>query len=258
MILRCLVVDDEPLARSLLGEYIGKLNFLELIASCSSPLQAMEFLENSQIDIIFLDIQMPELTGISFLKILHKKPQVILTTAYSQYALESYDLDVMDYLLKPITFERFLKSVNKVKSGLFTQSGGNQEGKEPSSGNPSTEKVYPQFVFIKDGTKMVKVNLSEIKYIEGLKDYVTIYTKTQKITSLQRMKMLEDELPPHLFMRIHHSYIIALSEIEVVHKTEVKIGENWIPISETYKKALRDYVERNHIQSNGDNSLLIS
>ena len=251
--IRCLVVDDEPLARSLIGEYISKLDFLELVASCPSPLQAMEYLDKNQIDILFLDIQMPELTGISFLKILEKKPLVILTTAYSQYALESYDLDVMDYLLKPITFERFFKSVNKAKARLVSNPSEIKESPSVNKEENTIEKTYPSFVFIKDGTKMIKVNLSEIKYIEGLKDYVSIYTKTQKITSLQRMKMLEDELPPHLFMRIHHSYIIALSEIEVVHKTEVKIGDNWIPISETYKKNLKDYIDRNHIQSHGEN-----
>jgi len=245
MPIRCLIVDDEPLARGLLTEYIAKLDFLELVGACPNPLQAMEYLDKQAIDLLFLDIQMPELTGISFLKTLERKPCVILTTAYSQYALESYELDVMDYLLKPITFERFVKSVNKAKGRIQAPQ---IFPKESAIQENLPEKNYPSFVFIKDGTKMVKVNLSEIKYIEGLKDYVIIYTQNQKITSLQRLKVLEDQLPSQLFMRIHHSFIIALSEIEVVHKTEVKIGENWIPISDSYKKDFKDYIDRNNIQ----------
>src|SRR5688572_8906406 len=155
---------------------------------------------------MFLDIQMPEITGITLLKSLHRKPLVILTTAYSEYALESYDLDVVDYLLKPITFDRFLKAVDKASQRL------NPPAATPE---PGVEKGN-SFVFIKDGTKLVKVNFDDILFVEGLKDYVTIVTKTQKIVSLQRLKSLEAQLPTDKFIRIHHSYIIAIKAVDTI------------------------------------------
>jgi len=245
MAIRCLVVDDEPLARNLLAEYISKLDFLELVSSCSTAIQAMDVLKKETIDLLFLDIQMPEITGISFLRILDQKPNVILTTAYSQYALEGYELDVLDYLLKPITFERFLKSISKAQNRINpVQTSINSS----VSKNEIETKVHPEFVFIKDGTKMVRVNLSDILYIQGLKDYVIVFTKHQKITSLQRMKVLEDQLPKSQFMRIHHSYIISLAEIEVVYKTEVQIRQNRIPISETYRKEFKEFIDGKNLQ----------
>lgn len=237
----CLIVDDEPLARNLLTEYVKKVGFLKLVNTCSNPLEALELLRNNPVDILFLDIQMPEITGITFLKILQKKPLVILTTAYSEYALESYELDVVDYLLKPITFDRFLKAVDKA-------------GQRLNAGTaPVVEKTVPAepaqpFVFVKDGTKLVKINFDDILYVEGLKDYVTIHTKTQKVVSLQRLKSLELQLPADRFIRIHHSYIVALKAIDVIHKGEVQIGNAMIPISDTYRKAFKEFVDRNQMQ----------
>ncbi|MBT1701338.1 LytTR family DNA-binding domain-containing protein [Fulvivirgaceae bacterium PWU4] len=237
----CLIVDDEPLARNLLTEYVKKVSFLKLVHTCSNPLEALELLRNNPVDILFLDIQMPEITGITFLKILQKKPLVILTTAYSEYALESYELDVVDYLLKPITFDRFLKAVDKAGQRLNTGTA------------PVAEKVVPSeptqpFVFVKDGTKLVKINFDDILYVEGLKDYVTIHTKTQKVVSLQRLKSLELQLPADRFIRIHHSYIVALKAIDVIHKGEVQIGNAMIPISDTYRKTFKEFVDRNQMQ----------
>jgi DNA-binding LytR/AlgR family response regulator len=237
--LKCIIIEDEPLARNLLAEYVKKVSFLELIEACSNPLHALEVLRNNEVDLMFLDIQMPEITGITLLKTLQKKPLVILTTAYSEYALESYELDAVDYLLKPITFDRFLRAVDKVS----------QRVNNPA-GSPEQIPVDPAkpFVFIKDGTKLVKINYDDILFVEGLKDYVTIVTKAQKVVSLQRLKSLELQLPTDKFIRIHHSYIIALKAIDTVYKGEVQIGTHLIPISDSYKKAFKDFIEKNQMQ----------
>jgi len=239
--LSCLIVEDEPLARNLLTEYVRKVPYLTLVDACSSPLAAIEVLRKNTIDVMFLDIQMPEITGITLLKTLQKKPLVILTTAYSEYALESYELDVLDYLLKPVTFERFLRAVDKANQRLTSTS-------QPTTPTEKTVDSNQPFVFVKDGTKLVKILLDDILYVEGLKDYVTIHTRQQKITSLQRLKNLEEQLPSNKFIRIHHSYIIALSAIDVIHKGEVQVGNVFIPISDSYKKTFRDIIEKNQMQ----------
>jgi two-component system LytT family response regulator len=241
MALNCVIVEDEPLARNLLTEYVKKVPSLNLIEACSSPVAALEVLRKNAVDLLFLDVQMPELTGISLLKVLQKRPLVILTTAYSDYALEGYELDVADYLLKPITFERFLRAVDKVTQRLA--SGKPQVVIE----RPATPIDQP-FVFVKDGTKLVKVVFDDILYMEGLKDYVTIHMKHQKIVSLQRLKTLEEQLPPEKFIRIHNSYIVALHAIDVIHKNHVQIRDAELPIGETYKKTFREFIERNRMQ----------
>jgi len=232
--INCLVVDDEPLARNLLSDYVKKIPFLTLVATAENALKAMQVLRENPIDLIFLDIQMPELTGINMLKALQQKPMVVLTTAYSEYALESYELDVVDYLLKPITMERFLKAVEKVSHRL-------QGGDSPVP----PQEVAPAFFFVKDGTRLVKVMLEDILYVEGLKDYVTIHTPQQKIVSLQRLKALEDQLPSEQFIRIHNSYIISLHAISAIHKGEVQIGTVRLPISDSYKKSFKEWVDKN-------------
>lgn len=239
MSISCVIVDDEPLARSLLKDYVSKVPSLNLVEVCSSPVAAMEMMQKQPVDLLFLDIQMPEITGINLLKIMKKKPMVVLTTAYSEYALESYELDVVDYLLKPITFSRFLQAVDKVNS------------RRGASATP-VEKITPNasqpFIFVKDGTKLVKVMWADILYIEGLKDYVTIHTKQQKVVSLQRLKSLEEQLPPDQFIRIHNSFIVSLRAIDSIHKNEVHIGAVALPISDSYKKSFRDFIDRNHLQ----------
>ena len=238
----CLIVDDEPLARSLLSDYVRKVPQLNLVDTLSSALQVMDALHKNEIDLMFLDVQMPDLTGISLLKALQKKPLIVLTTAYSEYALEGYELDVADYLLKPITFERFLRAVDKVTQRLNERS-----APVPiAASKPPVETTQP-FVFVKDGTKLIKVRIDEILYVEGLKDYVTIHTKAQKIVSLQRLKTLEEELPPDKFIRVHNSFIVAFNAIDVIHKNDVQIGSAMIPIGETYKKSFREFIDRNKI-----------
>lgn len=242
MNLTCLIVEDEPLARNLLVDYVKKVPSLQLVDACSNAMDAMEILRKQHVDLLFLDIQMPEITGITFLKILQKRPLVIFTTAYSQYALEGYELDVVDYLLKPITLERFLKAVDKAVQRHQLEN----QASTPLIAQPGSEK--PDIVFVKDGTKMVKVRLDDILYVEGMKDYVTIHTREKKITTLQRMKVLEEQLPSDKFIRVHHSFIIALNAIDAVHRSDVQIGQAMIPISDSYKKTFRDFIDKNQMQ----------
>jgi len=238
----CLIVEDEPLARSLMEQYVQKVPDLELVQACASPLVAIEVLRQMPVDILFLDINMPEITGITLLKILQKKPLVVLTTAYSDYALEGYELDVADYLLKPITFERFLKAVEKVTQRLSTSRTPAPDKSTRPDNSPSSA-----FIFVKDGTKLVKVRLSDIRYIEGLKDYVGIYTKDKKIVTLQTLKALETQLPEEQFIRIHNSYIVAFDAIEAIDKEKVQIGSIFLPISDTYRKSFKEFIDRHNL-----------
>ena len=241
MKLNCVIIEDEPLARNLLTDYVSKVHSLNLVEAFSNPLAALETLRSTSIDILFLDVQMPEITGIALLKILKKRPLVVLTTAYSQYALEGYELDVADYLLKPITFERFLKSVEKVTQRLESA-----PVAQPSA--VEQQATSHTFIFVKDGTKLVKVVLDEILYIEGLKDYVTIYTTHQKIVTLQRLKALQEQLPADRFIRIHNSYIVSLNGIDVIKKNEVLSKGVSLPVGDTYRKSFKEFIERNHIE----------
>ncbi len=249
MNLSCIIVEDEPLARQLLEQYVRKVPHLELLKAFSNPLEALDFLRNNEVDILFSDIQMPEITGITLLKILQKKPLIILTTAYSEYAIEGYELDVIAYLLKPITFEKFLKAVEKAtqiknekqpvieeKKSLYT------EGVAQAVSND----IQP-FIFVKDGTKLVKIRLPDILYIEGLKDYVSIYTREKKIVTLQTLKSLETQLPDNQFIRIHNSYIVSLEGIDAIDKERVQIGKSFLPISDTYRKAFKEFIERHQL-----------
>ena len=244
MKLSCIIVEDEPMARDLLSQYIAKVPSLELLATFQNPLEALEFLKEHEPDVLFLDVQMPEITGISLLKILKRKPIVIMSTAYSEYAIEGFELDVADYLLKPVTFERFLKAVDRAT-----------ERKQASIAlQQSTPEVVPtptaqvdatgvDFIFVKDGAKMVKVRIKDIQFIEGLKDYVRIHTPKGRITSLQRLKALENQLPSDAFFRIHHSYIVALEWIDVIHRDRLEIGEQQLPISDTYRKSFKAFID---------------
>ena len=242
MSISCLIVEDEPLARNLITDYVKKVPFLQLVKACASPLEALEELRQRPVDLLFLDVQMPEITGIAFLKSLQKKPHVILTTAYSEYALEGYELDVVDYLLKPITFDRFLKAVDKASQRISNQPG------TASPERPASEPT-DDFIFVKDGTKLVKVRWADILFVEGLKDYVTIHTRQQKVVSLQRLKVMEEQLPKERFMRVHNSFIVAVDAIDVIHKDRLQIGEHQIPIGDTYKKSFREFVDRKHLGS---------
>ena len=257
MNLSCIIVEDEPLARQLLEQYVRKVPHLELLKAFSNPLEALDFLRNNEVDILFSDIQMPEITGITLLKILQKKPLIILTTAYSEYAIEGYELDVIAYLLKPITFEKFLKAVEKAtqlkseKQPLIEEKKAIPVIASDSLTTKGVAQAIPNdiqpFIFVKDGTKLVKIRLPDILYIEGLKDYVSIYTREKKIVTLQSLKSLETQLPDNQFIRIHNSYIVSLEGIDAIDKERVQIGKSFLPISDTYRKAFKEFIERNQL-----------
>lgn len=237
--MRCLIVDDEPLAHAVLSDYIAKVPFLVLVGATNSPIDALTLVQQGEVDVVFLDIQMPELTGMQFMRLAQRGPQgiqcrVILTTAYSEYALEGYEHDVVDYLLKPISFERFYRAVQKlwVTPGSVTDSG-------PLSPLPSASGIegIKEFIFVKTEYRLQRVSLSSVLYCEGLKDYVSIFTPTERILALQTMKSMEEKLPAHQFVRVHKSYIVALNWIESIERNRIYIGKSVIPIGDTYRES---------------------
>ncbi|MBB4079339.1 DNA-binding LytR/AlgR family response regulator [Lewinella aquimaris] len=242
--IRCVIVEDEPLARKLLEQYVAKTPALELMAAISNPLRALEFLQTNQPDVLFLDVQMPEITGIGLLKIMKRKPLVVLTTAYSEYAIEGYELDVADYLLKPITFERFLQAVERISLRL----GEKEDATATASPDSAAPAAPPPYLFIKDGTRSVRVNFADIQYIEGMKDYVRIHTPDRKVTTLQSLKHLVEVLPDNGFIRVHHSYIVGVRWIEEVQRDEVSVAGKLLPVSDTYRGGLREFVENRELK----------
>lgn len=225
MMLKCLIVDDEPIAQGILERYIDQLDWLELVAKCKNALEANDWLRKAEVDLIFLDIEMPHLDGLNFLSALVNPPKVILTTAYREYALEGYELNVVDYLLKPISLDRFIKAVNKV--GLKEES-----VKEES--NFGSE----DYLYIKADKKMVQVYFKDIQYIEGLSNYVRIFTRGKPIISYQKLSYLESVLPPKDFFRCHRSYIVSGRNIKAYNSTHLEIGENEIPIGGSYREMI--------------------
>ncbi len=238
MKMNVLIVDDEPLAQEILETYIGNIPSLHLVGKCSNAIEANEMLHQHQVDLMFLDIQMPQLTGIDFLKSLAHPPMVIFTTAYSNYALEGFELDIIDYLLKPISFERFMKSVNKATELLELNK---KEVSEVTAGGDD-------FFFVKSDKKLIKVKYSEILYVEGLKDYVIIRMEVGRVITLQTMKSLEEKLPLHLFKRIHRSYIVSVGRINAIDGNVVEIMEKGIakhiPIGKNYRDELLELIEK--------------
>lgn len=231
MNINCLVVDDEQLARGLLESYISKIPFLSLKKSCKSALEAISCLQKGDIDLMFLDIQMPDLTGIEFLQTLKKKPLVIFTTAYKEYAIDGYHLDVIDYMLKPIAFERFLYGANKALEQLKLI---NAASKPPVNTNEKSENIGKDYINLKSNHKIYKVKFADIYYIEGLKEYVTFYTKEKKIVVLESLKKLEETLPQYKFLRIHKSYIVNIDKVKSLYGSQVEINEKYIPIGKLY------------------------
>jgi DNA-binding LytR/AlgR family response regulator len=232
MKLRCIVIDDEYPARVLLKDYIDNLPQLDLINSFKNPLEAMETLSSENTDLIFLDIQMPGLTGIEFLKSMRRiKPMVIFTTAYPDYALEGYTLDVVDYLLKPFTFERFVAAVQKA-SDLHNL----RKGKPGNVTSEEIKKSGPNFMQIKSGPKKHLVNIEDILYVEGLREYVTYVLESQKIISLESLRSLEQSLPADLFLRVHKSFIINKKKVQSIEGNQIEIKGRKIPIGKSYKE----------------------
>lgn len=238
-----LIVDDEPLALDVLETYIQQLPALNLVGRCTNALDANEFLKNNEVDLMFLDIQMPQLTGIDFVKSLTNPPMIVFTTAYSNYAIQGFELNVLDYLLKPISLDRFMKAVNKASEQheLMQSDGTAWLGGEEDA----------EFFFVKADKKLVKVNFSDIVYIEGLKDYVIIRQNHGRVITLQTMKSLDQKLPSNLFKRIHRSYIVALDKITAIEGNMVEVIEKdkpkLIPIGKLYRDELLKIIEKNRL-----------
>jgi len=231
--IRCLAVDDESYASDIIATFIKRTPFLELIGTTTNAFEALAMVQDGKIDLVFLDIQMPELTGIQFLKICGGKCKVILTTAYPEYALDGFDLDVVDYLLKPVSYERFYQAVIKAQQIIEPVVAAKTESLPVNQGNHS------EYIFIKGDTKnkFLKVNYNDILYIEGLKNYVSVYTSDQRIITYQSLRELETELPQPPFYRVHKSYIISVDKIRMVDGNTVYIGEQAIPVGDTYKES---------------------
>lgn len=245
MNVRCIAVDDEPLALDIIESYISKLPFLKLVRTCSSATEAMQVLQEEQVDLMFLDIEMPELTGIQFLNILKHQPLIIFTTAYPDYALEGFNQDAVDYLLKPIPFDRFLKAVTKAQERLQR----NGRATEAPQHVPAPHAPPPQdFMFVKADYKTIRVDFRDILWIEGLKDYIIIQTRDQKIITLLSMNKMMEKLQDSKFLRVHRSFIVSLQKIDSIEKSRIRIGNKEIPIGEVYKEQFLKWVEENNIQ----------
>lgn len=227
--IKCLVIDDEQPAREMLKQHIGGVEALELAGSCSNAVEAISFLKEQQVDLLFLDIQMPQLLGTDFIRTLKNAPKVIFTTAYRKYAVEGFELDAVDYILKPISFQRFLKAVNKVlQTNLATVQ------PSPSANENHTEQPNA-FLYFRVDRKMVKVFFNDILFIEGLKDYIKIVTTGRAIVTKYVLSTLEDVLPSDEFLRIHKSYIVAINKIESYNADTIQIAKHELPIGRLFK-----------------------
>lgn len=239
--IKCIAVDDEPLALDLLEDNIKQVPFLQLVKTCRNAFEAIEVLQTEQIDLVFLDIQMPGLTGTQFVHSLpeQNKPLVIFITAYEEYAVEGFNLDVVDYLLKPVSFDRFLKAVNKVNEFLKFR----QQGVQPTLTNN-------EYLFVNADYSLVKVRLPEITYVEGLKDYVKIHltTATRPVITRLTMKAMEETLPSDQFIRVHKSFIVSLDKVESIRNLKIKIGNAQIPVSEHYSEAFFKLIDANRME----------
>ena len=236
MMMKCIAIDDEPLALTLLEDNISKVPYLELVASCRNVFDAMKVLEQNKIDLIFIDIQMPGLTGLQFIGSLEKKPLVIFITAYKQYALDSYDLAVVDYLVKPVSLERFIKACNRAKELHVLKTDKNQ----------TTTVQQADYFFLNADYSQVKIMIDDIIWVEGVRDYVKIHLKSSNKPLMFRtcLKAIEPELPSLKFIRIHKSYIVAIESITAIRKTSVFIKDMELPIGETFRDAVEKLVRR--------------
>ena len=238
MKLKTIAIDDEPLALRLVSDYISKTPFLELAGSFDNPLDAIDFLSSQSVDLIFVDIQMPDLTGIEFARSLENAPKIIFTTAYEKYALDGFKLNAIDYLLKPFSYEEFLKAAQKARKQLELE----------ASALPMID-VNNQFLFLKSEYKIRRINFNDILYIEGLKDYIKVYTAgdDKPVLSLNSMKSLEEKLPEDQFMRVHRSFIVNLNKISVIERSRIIFGKTYIPISDQYKDKFQEYLDKNFL-----------
>ncbi len=237
MKIKCITIDDEPLALKQMSSYIEKTPFLELIAACKSAFEAMELIQKGDVDLLFVDINMPDLNGLDFVKSLEKKPLVVFTTAYGEYALEGFKVDAIDYLLKPIGYPDFLKAAQKAEKYLGSS-------KEQEKLNADEEHL-----FIKSEYKIIRINLADVKYIEGMREYVRIHLLNAKpVMSLLSMKSIEQKLPQNRFMRVHRSYIVNLKQVSIVERNRIVFdGDVYIPVSEQYKEKFQEYLDKHFL-----------
>ncbi len=233
MILKCAIVDDEPLALELLKSYVKKTPVLELNGAYSSAIEAMKMLPDNLVDLLFLDIQMPELNGLEFSHMVPEDTRIVFTTAFGQYALDGYKVNALDYLLKPISYTDFLQSVNKAVQWFDRKRGTDNEPTDKSD-----------FIYVKSDYKLIQISLKDILYIEGLKDYVKIHLEgeSRPILSLTSLKALEEKLPTDRFIRVHRSYIVQKQKNKVIDKARIVFGKEYIPVSESYKQELQNYI----------------
>jgi DNA-binding LytR/AlgR family response regulator len=238
MKLKTIAIDDEPLALRLVSDYISKTPFLELAGSFDNPLDAIDFLSSQTVDLIFVDIQMPDLTGIEFARSLENASKIIFTTAYEKYALEGFKLNAIDYLLKPFSYEEFLKAAQKAR----------KQSELEASTLPLIE-ANSQFLFLKSEYKIRRINFNDILYIEGLKDYIKVYTtgEDKPVLSLNSMKSLEEKLPEDQFMRVHRSFIVNLNKISIIERSRIIFGKTYIPVSDQYKDKFQEYLDKNFL-----------
>lgn len=238
--LRCIVVDDEPLALDLIESYVRRTPFLELVGRCSSSFQAMEVMNQHSIDLLFLDIQMPGLTGLEFSRALQSGPRVIFTTAYGQYALEGFRVDALDYLVKPFNYEEFLKAANKALTWFTMVEHGNENVVEES----------PKSLLVKSEYRLVRVDLDDIRYIEGLKDYVQIFlvSSNTPVVSQISLKSLEEKLPEGKFFRVHRSFIVSIDKITTIERSRIVFGKTYIPISDSVKEQFNTLIEKRFLR----------
>jgi len=238
MKLRTIAIDDEPLALKLVCDYIGKTPYLELVGAFDNPLDAVDFLSKEEAELIFVDIQMPDLTGIEFTRSLEEEHKIIFTTAYEKYALEGFKLNAIDYLLKPFSYEEFLKAAGKA----------HKRAELEATALPSIE-ANNQFLFLKSEYKIRRINFNDILYIEGLKDYIKVYVdgEDKPILSLNSMKSLETKLPEEKFMRVHRSFMVNLDKIATIDRSRIVFGKNYIPVSDQYKAKFQEYLDKNFL-----------
>jgi len=227
MKINCIVIDDELPAIDQMEEYISRIPFLSLLGSFDNAIEPINFLKSNKVDLIFLDIEMEGFTGLQLIKTLQHKPKIILTTAYDQYAIEAFELNVSDYLLKPFSFERFMKSIDKIYDSYIGI-------KNSDINEPQYKRDY---FFVKTEFRMQRVDFKDILFVEGMSEYLRINTTKEKIMTLQNFKSIEDSLPAENFVRVHKSFLVAIDKIDSVEKNRIKIGEKFIPISNTYKDA---------------------
>lgn len=241
MKIRCIAVDDEPLALDIISAYCERIPFLDLVKTFDNAIDTLEYLRSNEVDLLFLDIQMEGLTGIQLLNTLKNKPFIILTTAYDSYAIEGFDLDVADYLLKPISFGRFVKGADKVYERIRKETGESSGEKQQT---PLVHETGTECFFVKTETRIEKVKASEILYVEGMSDYWRIVTTAKRIMTLMNARGVEEMLHEPRFCRVHKSYFVAIDKIEYVERRHIKIGNERIPVSDTYQKHFFELIEK--------------